>query len=157
MDAMRKTIRVDKGTSMSGFKVTRIEDTDLVSYGPQSDVRVLIGDEQGSTPIRTALQTCQPGYDVPAHCHPYIEYLIILQGAAEFRIEVDGIQKMVLRKGDAVELQPGVWHAFTAVGDEVTHLLGIHVSPARIVNYKPGVKTDSRGFRVDDSSRVEAT
>jgi len=134
---------------VNGFKVTRIADTEYVSYGPKSDLRVLIGDAQRSTPIRSALQTCQPGYDVPFHCHPYIEYLIVLEGSAEFRIEVDGLQTVVLHKGDTVELQPGVWHAFTTSATEVTQLLGIHISSDRIVTYKPDVKTDARGFRIE--------
>jgi quercetin dioxygenase-like cupin family protein len=134
---------------MNGFKVVRSEDVELISYGTQSDLRVLIGDDEGSTPIRTALQTCQPGYAVPFHCHPYTEYLIVLQGGAEFRIETEAIETVLLRKGDSVQLQPGVWHAFTTTGDEVTQLLGVHISPERIVNYKPGVKTDARGFRIE--------
>ncbi|MEO6743397.1 MAG: cupin domain-containing protein [Caldimonas sp.] len=134
---------------MSGFKVVRSEDVERVSYGPKSELQVLIGDNEGSTPIRTALQTCQPGYDVPYHCHPYTEYLIVLQGSAEFRIEANGTEKVVLEKGDSVQLDAGIWHAFTTLGDEVTHLLGVHISPQRIVNYKPGVKTDSRGFRIE--------
>lgn len=134
---------------MNGYKVVRSEEVETISYGPKSDLRVLIGDDEGTTPIRTALQTCQPGYDVPFHCHPYTEYLIVLQGSAEFRIEVGETQKVVLKKGDTVELQAGVWHAFSTVGDEVTQLLGVHISPERIVNYKPGVKTDSRGFRIE--------
>lgn len=134
---------------MNGFKVKRIEDTEYVSYGPKSDLRVLIGDAEKSTPIRTALQTCQPGYDVPFHCHPYTEYLIVLEGSAEFRVEEDGVQTVVAKKGDTVELPPGVWHAFTTSPTEVTQLLGIHISSERIVNYKPDVKTDSRGFRIE--------
>ena len=141
---------------MSGFKVTRIADTDLVSYGPQSDLRVLVGDESRSTPIRVALQTCQPGYDVPYHCHPYIEYLTVLDGSAAFTIEADGVQKVELGKGDTVELHAGVWHAFTTSPTEVTRLLGIHLSPERIVNYKPGVKTDARGFRVSEDTAIAA-
>lgn len=137
---------------MSGFNVKRLEDTEQVSYGPQSDLRVLVGDEERGTPIRAALQTCQPGYDVPSHCHPYTEYLIVLEGAADFRIEVDGMQNVSLRKGDTVELDPGIWHAFTTSSTEVTQLLGIHLSSERIVNYKPGVKTDARGFRVEESA-----
>lgn len=133
---------------MSGFRVIRNKDAAFVSYGPKSDLRVLIGDDEGSFPIRTALQTCQPGYDVPVHCHPYTEYLIVLQGSGEFRIEVDGVQKLVLEKGDTVEMLPGVWHSFSTLGDEPMQILGIHISSDRIVNYKPGVKTDSRGFRV---------
>jgi len=137
---------------MNGFKVMRLADTQLVSYGPQSDLRVLIGDESKSTPIRAALQTCQPGYDVPFHSHPYVEYLLVLDGSATFMIEIDGLQRVELEKGDTVELHPGVWHAFTTSSTEVTRLLGIHVSPERIVYYKPGVKTDARGFRVTDDA-----
>jgi quercetin dioxygenase-like cupin family protein len=139
---------------MNGFKVTRLADTQLVSYGPQSDLRVLIGDDSKSTPIRATLQTCQPGYDVPFHSHPYIEYLMVLDGGATFTIEIDGVQKVTLQKGDTVELHPGVWHAFTTSPTEVTRLLGIHLSPERIVHYKPGVKTDARGFRVTDTADV---
>lgn len=143
---------------MKGFKVMRIADAPLVSYGPKSDLRVLIGDETGSTPIRAALQTCQPGYEVPYHCHPYIEYLMVLEGAATFDIEVDGVQTVELHKGDTVELHPEVWHSFTTSKQEVTRLLGIHLSPDRIVNYKPGVKTDARGFRVtEDATPVAET
>lgn len=142
---------------MNGFKVTRIADTERISYGPQSDLRVLVGDASGSTPIRAALQTCQPGYDVPYHCHPYIEYLMVLDGSAAFTIEADGVQKVELHKGDTVELHPGVWHAFTTSSTEVTRLLGIHLSPERIVNYKPGVKTDARGFRVAGDAAVADT
>jgi quercetin dioxygenase-like cupin family protein len=144
-------------TNMDGFRVTRIAETELVSYGPQSDLRVLIGDASHSTPIRAALQTCQPGYDVPYHCHPYIEYLMVLDGSAVFRIEVDGVQKVELQKGDTVELHAGVWHAFTTSPTEVTRLLGIHLSPERIVNYKPGVKTDARGFRVSEDDAAPET
>jgi quercetin dioxygenase-like cupin family protein len=142
---------------MNGFRVTRLADTPLVSYGPQSDLRVLIGDDSKSTPIRAALQTCQPGYDVPFHSHPYIEYLIVLDGSATFTIEVDGVQKVELQKGETVELHPGVWHAFTTSATEVTRLLGIHLSPERIVHYKPGVKTDARGFRVSEAVEVSET
>jgi quercetin dioxygenase-like cupin family protein len=137
---------------MNGFSVKRLEDVETVSYGPQSDLRVLIGDDDGSTPIRAALQTCKPGYDVPFHCHPYTEYLILLEGAAEFRIEADGLQTVQLQKGEVVELHAGVWHAFTTSATETTLLLGIHISPERIVNYRGGVATDSRGFRVQEGA-----
>ncbi|ODU62789.1 MAG: hypothetical protein ABT05_06995 [Lautropia sp. SCN 66-9] len=130
-------------------------DTELISYGSQSDLRVLVGDERLSTPIRVAVQTCQPGYDVPTHCHPYIEYLIILEGAAEFRIEVDGIQTVRLGQGDSVELHPGIWHAFTTSDKEVTRLLGIHISSERIVHYRSGVATDSRGYRTEGGAPME--
>jgi quercetin dioxygenase-like cupin family protein len=142
---------------MNGFTVRKFSDAEKVSYGPSSDLAVLVGNDDGSTPIRAALQTCQPDYDVPVHCHPYIEYLIVLEGSAEFRIETNGMQKVVLQQGDCVELLPGTWHAFTTGSNHVTRLLGIHVSPDRIVNYKPGVKTDARGFRVADTTAPPAS
>ncbi|QYY30874.1 cupin domain-containing protein [Cupriavidus pinatubonensis] len=135
---------------MSGFRTRKLSETEVISYGPASDLSLIIGDEEGTTPIRAALQTCQPGYEVPIHCHPYIEYLIVLEGSAEFTIEDGGTQKVLLGKGDCVELFPGIWHSFATNKEEVTQLMGIHVSPDRIVNYKPGVKTDSRGFRIQD-------
>lgn len=135
---------------MNGYRVKRYEEAEYVSYGPKSDLKVLIGDDEQSTPVRSALQTCQPGYDVPFHSHPYIEYLIVLEGSAEFRIETtNGIESAVLSKGDTVELGPGCWHAFTTANDGVTQLLGIHISTQRVVNYKPDVKTDARGFRIE--------
>lgn len=143
------------GSDMRGYSVRKLADAELVSYGPMSDLRVLVGDEKASTPIRAALQTCQPGYDVPFHCHPYTEYLIVLEGAAEFRIESDGLQTVTLHKGDTVELKADVWHAFTTSPTEPTRLLGIHISPERIVHYKGGVKTDARGFRVADTAASE--
>ncbi len=135
---------------MSGFNVKKISEAELISYGPMSDLKVLIGDNEGSTPIRIALQNCQSDYHVPVHSHPYIEYLMVLEGGAEFSIELDGIQKVVLGQGDCVELLPHTWHAFTTASGQVTRLLGIHISPDRVVNYKPGVKTDARGYRITD-------
>ncbi len=136
---------------MNGFRVTRGETAELVRYGEQSDLRVLVGDESQSTPIRVGVQTCQPGYSVPVHCHPYIEYLIVLEGSAQFQIEVDGIQTVALQQGDAVELQPDIWHAFATDPERVTRLMGIHISSERVVTYKPGVKTDARGFRIESA------
>ncbi|MBL0423043.1 cupin domain-containing protein [Ramlibacter sp. AW1] len=135
---------------MSDFKVQRLRPEDIISYGPMSNLAVLIGDEQGGTPIRAALQTCQPGYEVPVHHHPYIEYLIVMEGSAEFVIERGdgGVDKVELHKGDSVELGANVWHSFSTSRTEVTQLLGIHLARKRIVNYREGVKTDERGFRL---------
>lgn len=142
---------------MSGFRVTRAKDNEVVNYGPKSDLRVLVGDDNGGTSIRVAVQRCEPGYDVPVHSHPYVEYLIVLEGSARFRIEANGIQTVELHQGDTVELRPEVWHAFTTSPNEVTRLMGIHLSSERVVNYKPGVKTDAKGFRIEEEVTVLGT
>jgi len=106
-------------------------------------------------PIRRSSQSQLVRYasvETEIHARVGVEYLLILEGSATFTIEIDGVQKVELQKSDTVELHPGVWHAFTTSSKEVTRLLGIHLSPERIVYYKPGVKTDARGFRVTDDA-----
>jgi quercetin dioxygenase-like cupin family protein len=139
---------------MAGYRVSRSATAERIQYSELSDLQVLIGDEQQSTPIRIGVQTCQPGYVVPIHSHPYIEYLVVLEGSAEFQIESNGTQVVALGPGDAVELHPEVWHAFKTDPEHVTRLMGIHVSSKRIVNYKSGIKTDSRGFRTHDTAQT---
>ena len=104
--------------------VVRLEDTEQVSFGPLSHYQLIIGDDAGSTPVRTGIQTAQPGYVAPVHQHPYVEILHILDGAAEAWIEG--------REDEAVTLR----------------LLGTHASPQRIVTYKDGAASDARGYRV---------
>jgi len=58
-------------------------ETEVVSFGPDSVYQLIIGDDAGTTPIRTGIQTAQPSYVAPVNSHPYLEILHILDGAAE--------------------------------------------------------------------------
>jgi len=49
--------------------------------------QTVVGDEQGSTPVRLGIQTSPPGYRTPLHSHPYMETLMILEGSGEAWIE----------------------------------------------------------------------
>ncbi|HYS16138.1 MAG TPA: cupin domain-containing protein [Candidatus Binatia bacterium] len=82
------------------------------------------------------------------HSHPYMEVLHILDGVAEAWVDGHENGRVTLRKGDTLAIPPAVPHSFRVVGDEVLRLLGTHASPRRIVNYKDGVKSDARGYRV---------
>jgi uncharacterized cupin superfamily protein len=126
---------------MADPKVVRLDETETVSFGPLSSYQPIIGDEAGTTPIRTGIQTAQPGYQAPLHSHPYLEVLHILDGVAEAWM-------VVLRRGDTIALPPGVPHSFRVVGDQPLRLLGTHASPKRIVAYKDGGPSDARGYRV---------
>lgn len=128
--------------------VVRLEDTALVKFGPDAHYQPILGDEDGTTPIRTGIQTSQPGYVAPLHSHPYLEVLHILDGTAEAWIEGGEARPILLRKGDTIALQPNVPHSFRVVGDQELRLLGTHVSPRRIVDYKDGVPSDAQGYRV---------
>ena len=82
-------------------QVVRLEDTERVSFGPLSHYQPIIGDEEGSTPLRTGIQTAQPGYAAPVHSHPYLEVLHILDGTAEAWIDGQEDRAVLLRKGAA--------------------------------------------------------
>lgn len=133
---------------MSDAKVVRLHDTEVVSFGPLSHYQPIIGDAEGTTPIRTGIQTAQPGYEAPVHSHPYVEILHILDGTAEAWLEGQEDRKVLLSKGDTIALPPGAPHSFRVVGNEVLRLLGTHVSPKRLVTYRDGGRTDVQGYRV---------
>lgn len=133
---------------MEELKVVRLDETARVSFGPLSEYQPIIGDDAGTTPVRTGIQTAQPGYVAPVHSHPYLEILHILEGVAEAWVDGQEDGRVVLRKGDTLALPPETPHSFRVVGDQVLRLLGTHVSSKRIVSYKDGTRSDARGYRV---------
>ncbi len=54
------------------------------------------------------------GTDEVRHHHPYCEYYVVLDGAAD--LKVDGTL-VPLRAGMVVMVEPGEWHQVVAVGD----------------------------------------
>ena len=110
--------------------------------------QTLIGHEQGSTPIRTGIQTSAPGYAAPMHSHPYLEVLYVLEGTAEAWLEGGEDRKAILQPGDTIAFPPNVPHTFRVVGTATLRTLGTHVSPRRIVDYRDGGPTDAQGYRV---------
>ena len=135
---------------MADLIVSRLADSEIVKFGPDAIYQLLIGDDNGSTPVRLGIQTSQPGYVASVHSHPYMEILHVLDGAAEAWIDGRESEKVTLRKGDTVAFPPDTRHSFRVVGDEVLRTLGTHASPLRLVDYKDGVKTDARGYRPSD-------
>ena len=128
--------------------VVRLEEAEIVKFGPDAHYQPILGDEAGSTPIRTGIQTSQPGYVAQMHSHPYLEVLHVLDGTAEAWIEGGEDRPITLRQGDTIALPPNVPHSFRVVGDQELRTLGTHVSPRRIVDYKDGGVTDAQGYRV---------
>jgi len=136
---------------MDELKVVRLDETEVVKFGPDAVYQLILGDDEGSTPIRTGIQTSQPGYVAPVHSHPYLEVLYVLEGVAEAWIDGQEDRKVRLETGDTVALPPHVPHSFRVVGDQVLRTLGIHASPKRIASYKDGRATDARGYQVNNT------
>ena len=135
---------------MNDAKVVKLGEVEAVSFGPLASYQPIIGDDEGLTPVRTGIQTSQPGYVAPVHSHPYLEILHILDGTAEAWLDGQEDRAVMLERGDTIALPPNVLHSFRVVGDRPLRLLGTHASPKRIVNYKDGGPTDARGYRVVD-------
>jgi mannose-6-phosphate isomerase-like protein (cupin superfamily) len=136
---------------MADMKVIRLAETEIVKFGPDAVYQLIIGDDEGTTPVRTGIQTSQPGYVAPVHSHPYMEILHILDGTAEAWVDGREDGTVRLEKGDTIALPPHVPHSFRVVGGQVLRLLGTHVSPKGIVEYKDGRATDSRGYQILES------
>ena len=94
--------------------------------------QTVVGDDQGSTPVRLGIQTSPPGYRTPLHSHPYMEVLTVLEGKG---------QASIAGSDALIQLEPGVTlvvpadtpHWFVATGNQHLKILGIHASPDRVV------------------------
>lgn len=116
--------------------VIREDDRPVVDFPGGATYRTLIGDDNGEgIPLRTGIQTSQPGYATREHSHPYVEVLTVLSGRGEAWL-----------KGEpgTVSMEPGVTisipaervHGFRVLGDEPLVTYGIHGFGKRIVNFK---------------------
>ena len=71
----------------TAMTVVYLADAEVVSFGPNATYQPILGDAEGRFPVRTGIQTSQPGYVAPLHSHPYTEILHVLEGRAEAWLE----------------------------------------------------------------------
>jgi quercetin dioxygenase-like cupin family protein len=85
-------------------------------------------------PIRTGIQTSQPGYTTPLHLYPYVEVLTVLEGQGEAWLDgEEGV--VVMEPGVTIAVPANRVHAVRVVGDRPLVTFGIHAFGKRIVNY----------------------
>ena len=135
---------------MPEARVVHLTNTEVVKFGPDAFYQPILGDPEGAFPIRTGIQTSQPGYVAQVHSHPYTEILHILDGTAEAWLEGQENRPVRLEAGDTIVLPSDHPHTFRVVGDRPMRLLGTHLSPRRIVDYRDGAQSDTRGYRILD-------
>ncbi len=120
--------------------VIREDDRPLVDFPGGATYRTLIGDDNGALiPIRTGIQTSQPGYATRPHSHPYVEVLTVLEGEGEaWLVGPDGGEAgtIAMRPGTTLSIPADQVHGFRVVGDRPLVTYGIHTFPKRIVNYR---------------------
>ena len=100
-----------------------------------AEYRPIIDDDTGAgMPIRTGIQTSQPGYATRLHSHPYPEILTVIEGRGEAWL--DGEEGVVtMEPGVTISIPANRVHAFRVVGDRPLVTFGIHTHGERIVNY----------------------
>lgn len=116
--------------------VIREAERPIVDFPGGATYKTLIGDDNGAgIPIRTGIQTSQPGYATRVHSHPYVEVLTVLSGRGEAWL--DGEPGTIpMTQGVTVSIPANTVHGFRVLGDEPLVTYGIHTHPKRIVNYK---------------------
>ena len=116
--------------------VIREQDRPLVDFPGGATYRAIIGDDTGAgLPLRTGIQTSQPGYATRVHSHPYVETLTVLEGRGEAWLDGEP-GTVAMAPGVTIVIPANRVHGFRVVGDEPLVTFGIHAFGKRIVNYK---------------------
>ena len=116
--------------------VIREEDRPVVDFPGGATYKTLIGDDNGADiPIRTGIQTSQPGYRTRLQSHPYVEVLTVVAGRGEAWLDGEA-GTIAMLPGVTISIPAGRVHAFRVVGDAPLVTYGIHTHPKRIVHYK---------------------
>ncbi len=134
-------------SELTEARAKRLSQSERVEFGPLAHYFPLVTD--GDLPTRTGVQVSEPGYIAPVHWHPYIEYLLILEGKAQAWLHENPDERFDLEAGDCIVLPPIKPHSFCTVGNKTMRLLGIHHSSTRIVNYLDQA-TDENGYPILD-------
>jgi len=116
--------------------VIREDDRPIVDFPGGATYRALIGDDNGDgIPLRTGIQTSQPGYATREHSHPYVEVLTVLSGRGEAWLAGEA-GAVAMEPGVTISIPAGRVHGFRVLGGEPLVTYGIHSFGKRIVNFK---------------------
>ena len=108
----------------------------VVDFPGGATYRTLIGDDNGAEiPIRTGIQTSQPGYATRVHSHPYVEVLTVLEGRGEAWLDGEA-GTIAMAPGMTISIPADRVHGFRVVGDKPLVTYGIHTFNKRVVNYQ---------------------
>ncbi|MFM9845983.1 MAG: hypothetical protein ACKVP3_02335 [Hyphomicrobiaceae bacterium] len=77
--------RQDRTRSASArpMPIVKLSDIPHEPFKGGATYQTIVGDRQGSTPIRVGVQTSPPGYKTALHSHPYVETVTVLEGQGE--------------------------------------------------------------------------
>ncbi len=111
--------------------IIQLEDAHREDFETGRVYQTLVGDDEGSTPVRVGIQTSPPGYSTGTHAHPYMEVVTVIEGTGEAWIgsEADTTD---IGPGSTIVAPPNVAHGFRNTGTTPMRSYGVHASPVRI-------------------------
>ena len=111
--------------------IINIEDVRIEEFETGRTYQTLVGDKEGSTPVRVGIQTSPPGYSTGTHSHPYMEVITVIEGTGEAWIEGEG-DGIAIGPGSTIVAPPNTPHGFRNTGKTPMRSFGVHASPKRI-------------------------
>jgi len=113
-----------------------VKDVAKQTFPGGATYQTLVGDAEGTTPIRLGLQISEPGYSTGTHSHPYMEVVTVIEGTGEAWVEgQDGLA--AIGPGTTMVLPANVKHGFRVTGTAQLKTYGVHASPDRLVDRFP--------------------
>ncbi len=113
--------------------ITNIEDVRIEAFETGRTYQTLVGDKEGSTPVRIGIQTSPPGYSTGTHSHPYMEIIMVIDGTGVAWIEGES-DEMAIGPGTTIVAPPNKKHGFRNTGQTPMRSYGVHASPVRITH-----------------------
>ncbi|MEE8334604.1 MAG: cupin domain-containing protein [Alphaproteobacteria bacterium] len=113
--------------------IIRLEDVQIEEFETGRTYQTLVGDDEGSTPVRVGIQTSPPGYSTGTHAHPYMEVITVIEGTGEAWL--DGEENAIaIGPGSTIVAPANVPHGFSNTGQTPMRSYGVHASPTRITH-----------------------
>jgi mannose-6-phosphate isomerase-like protein (cupin superfamily) len=94
--------------------------------------RDFVGEQHGGVGACVIFVEAPPGEGPKLHCHPYVELLIVIEGAATFD---DGTSRREVGAGEMAIVDPHQAHGFINSGTGVLRQVDIHLSPRFITEW----------------------
>ena len=111
--------------------IIQLEDVHREEFETGRVYQTLVGDDDGSTPIRVGIQTSPPGYSTGTHAHPYLEVITVIEGTGEAWLGSEE-NATAIGPGSTIAAPPNVPHGFRNTGKTPMRSYGVHASPVRI-------------------------
>ena len=110
-----------------------IKDVPIEEFDTGRTYQTLVGDDEGTTPVRVGIQKSPPGYSTGTHAHPYMEVITVIEGTGEAWIG-DEDNAMAIGPGSTVVAPANSPHGFRNTGKAPMRSFGVHASPKRITH-----------------------